>query len=192
MSRKDAYHHGDLRAALLREGHSLLAERGPDAFSLNELARRVGVSTAAPYRHFPDRDHLVDAIADDGYVIFGAALADAVAGSRDEADAVRGILLAYLNFAAEHAAYFSVMFRDRGDRPNDVGPPTFVTFADAVVAAQGAGALDPAADPRALGRALWSGVHGAATLEAAGGFAKLGLDVPREQLVDEILGPHLR
>jgi len=192
MAQKDGYHHGDLRAALLREGHALLAERGSDAFSLNELARRVGVSTAAPYRHFPDRDHLIDAIADDGYVIFGDALIAAVAGASDEGAAVCGILLAYLDFAVEHAAYFSVMFRDRGERPNEVGAGTFMTFADAIVAAQASGHLDPSADPRALGRALWAGVHGAAVLEASGGFVKLGLDVPHEQLVEEIVGLYLR
>ena len=192
MAGKDGYHHGDLRAELLRQGHALLVERGTDAFSLNELARRAGVSTAAPYRHFPDRDHLIDAVADEGYVIFGAALARAVERADDAGDAVRRVLLAYLDFADEHRAYFSVMFRDRGERPNVVGPPTFATFADAIVAAQASGHLDGSVDPRALGRALWAGVHGAATLEATGGFAKLGLDVLRGQLVDEILGPHLR
>lgn len=192
MSGKIAYHHGDLRAALVREGHDLLGERGPDGFSLSELARRAGVSTAAPYRHFADRDHLIDAIADDGYRIFGAALEEAVAGAAGEGDAVRRILVAYLHFADEHAAYFSVMFRERGDRPNEVGPPTFGTFGGALAAAQAAGQLDASAETAALGRALWAAVHGAAVLRASGGFAKLALDVPVDQLVDEILGPYLR
>ncbi|MHC1560370.1 TetR/AcrR family transcriptional regulator [Actinomycetospora sp. C-140] len=62
-TRRAAYHHGDLPAALVEAGLALLAESGPARFSVAELARRVGVSTAAPYRHFGDRDRLLAAIA---------------------------------------------------------------------------------------------------------------------------------
>ncbi|MDE0573503.1 TetR/AcrR family transcriptional regulator [Demequina sp. B12] len=192
MGDRSTYHHGSLRTALLKDGHDLLAETGPERFSLNALARKVGVSPAAPYRHFPDRDHLLDAIADEGYEIFGAALADAVSNATDPGDAVRGIVRAYLNFAAAHATYFSVMFRDREDRPNLVGPPSFTTFANAIAAAQHSGHLDSHADTAGLARAIWAGVHGAAVLTSTGGFAKVGLGVPQEQLVEEIVSPYLR
>lgn len=192
MAGKDAYHHGDLRSALLTEGRELLAESGPDAFSLNELARRVGVSAAAPYRHFADRHAILDAIGDQGYEEFNSALLQAVSAAADPGDAIVRIARAYLDFADEQKACFSVMFRDRGERSNAVGEASFVTFADAVIAAQSAGALDPDQDPRALARGLWSAIHGAAVLEGAGGFSKLGLAVPRDQLVAEIVGPYLR
>ncbi|WP_082093228.1 TetR/AcrR family transcriptional regulator [Demequina sediminicola] len=192
MSEKTAYHHGALREALLQEGHDLLAETGPEQFSLNALARRVGVSPAAPYRHFTDRNHLIDAIADAGYELFGAALGDAVRKASDPGDAVRGIVRAYLSFAATHATYFSVMFRDRQDRPNAVGPPSFTTFADAITAAQRSGHLNPHDDAAGIARAIWAGVHGAAVLTSTGGFAKVGLAAPQEQLVEELVSPHLR
>ncbi|WP_083966817.1 TetR/AcrR family transcriptional regulator [Demequina globuliformis] len=192
MSQRESYHHGSLREALLAEGHDLLAESGPEEFSLSALARRVGVSPAAPYRHFPDRNHLVDAIADEGYVLFGQALAAAVAQANDPGDAIARIIDNYLAFAQEHATYFSVMFRDRGARPNVVGPPSFTTFFDAVVEAQRGGYLDKKADPRSLARAIWAAVHGAAVLEAVGGFSKLSIAVSRGDLARDIAAPFLR
>jgi AcrR family transcriptional regulator len=150
------------------------------------------VSTAAPYRHFPDKESLIDAIADEGYELFHNGLKEAISGARDEGDAIARIGVAYLAFAAGYHAYFSVMFRSRNGRPDEVGPGSFATFAAAVVAAQGSGHLDPDADPRALGRGIWSSLHGAAVLDAYGGFAKLGLDVPREQLAAELMEPYLR
>lgn len=183
------YHHGNLRRALLDEGLAMLAETGPESFSLNAVARRVGVSVAAPYRHFPDRNSLLDAIADEGYELFHDALKAAISGAVNEGEAIRRIGLAYLDFAAQHKAQFGIMFRDREGRPNDVGAASFHTFAGAVVAAQGAGYLNADADPRSLGRSIWSILHGAAVLDAYGGFSKLGLDVARAQLAHELIDP---
>ncbi|WP_265520159.1 TetR/AcrR family transcriptional regulator [Oerskovia flava] len=192
MSPRARYHHGALREELLLQGRVLLAEVGPDAFSLNELARRVGVSSAAPYRHFADRDDLVDAIADEGYDLFADALTEAVTGADDAGDAVRRIGHAYLGFAAEHPAYFRLMFRGRDGRTHERGPASFETLARAIQAAQATGHLDRTAPVPVLARSIWSILHGAAVLEASGGFRKLDLDVPREQLADELLSPFLR
>lgn len=191
MSRRATYHHGDLRSALLSAGRDLLAERGPDAFSLSALAHRVGVSTAAPYRHFADRNALLDALADEGYTIFHATLLEAVASATDPGDALRRIGLAYLNFADERAAVFRIMFQDRQGRPAEAGPPAFTTFYDAVVRAQESGYLPAQHSAVAMTRSIWAGLHGAAALRAAGGFAKLDIDVPPAQLVDELLAPLL-
>lgn len=192
MSRRKQYHHGDLRAALISEGTLLLAESGPESFSLSQLARRIGVSNAAPYRHFADRDTLIDAIADEGYVVFNNALQAAVAAAPDAGQAITGIIRAYLEFATHFPTQFAVMFKDREGRPHDVGPASFATFANAVVAAQQAGYLDDTLDPRAVARPLWSAVHGAAVLEASGAFSKLDLDVPREELIADLMRPFLR
>jgi AcrR family transcriptional regulator len=192
MSGDRSYHHGNLRRALLDEGLQLLAEVGPHTFSLNALARRVGVSVAAPYRHFADRNSLLDAIADEGYELFHDALKGAISGAADEGDAIARIGLAYLDFAAQHKPQFGIMFRDREGRPNDVGAASFHTFAGAVVAAQAAGYLDPHADPRSLGRSIWSILHGAAVLDAYGGFSKLGLEIDRTPLAQELIGPFIR
>lgn len=191
METRKSYHHGNLREALIAEGLRLLAERGPQGFSLTEVARRAGVSSAAPYRHFADRESLVDAIADEGYEIFHEGLRQAISGAADNGDAILRIGQGYLDFAAYYSAQFSVMFRSREGRPDTVGPASFATFADAVVAAQSTGHLDPDADPRSLGRGIWSSLHGAAVLDAYGGFAKLGLDVAREQLARELIEPYL-
>lgn len=192
MASKSRYHHGDLRAALLEQGQALLAEVGPDAFSLNELARRIGVSSAAPYRHFEDRNAILDAIADEGYGHFHAGLKQAIAESADAGDAIRRIGIAYLRFAARHPSFFKIMFRDRDGRPHDVGPASFETLVDTVAAAQGAGRLYDGMSPRVMARSIWAILHGAATLEDTGGFAKLDLSAPHEQLVDELLATFLR
>lgn len=187
MAVEQPYHHGALRDALLAAGRELLSERGADAFSLSELARRVGVSTAAPYRHFADRDTILDALADEGYVTFHAALREAVAGAADPGDAVTRIGVAYLRFAAEHPAVFTIMFRDREGRPAEYGPPSFQTFLGAVMTAQQEGYLTDRLPAHSTARSIWSALHGAAVLDSVGGFSKLGIGAPLEDLATELL-----
>ncbi len=192
MQSRRTYHHGSLRRALLDEGSALLAEVGPDAFSLNELARRVGVSAAAPYRHFADRNAILDAIADEGYGYFHDGLRAAIAASSDEEDAIRRIGVAYLTFAADYPAFFTVMFRDRpGRAESEAGPPSFETLVSAVEAAQRSRALDPRVAPRLLARSIWAILHGGAVLHGSGGFRKLGIDAPLDELADELLAAFL-
>lgn len=190
-SRRTSYHHGALRDALLDGARTMLAERGPEGFSLSALARRVGVSTAAPYRHFADRDAIFDELADEGYRIFGRGLRDAVEQSSGSADAIRRIGVAYLTFAAEHPATFQIMFQDRGGRPAVEGPPTFATLVDTVARAQRDGALPADQPPHVLSRTVWATLHGLAVLDARGGLTKLGLGDTRERLVDDAFAPYL-
>lgn len=184
------YHHGALREALLEAGRELLAERGAHAFSLSEIARRVGVSTAAPYRHFADRDALIDTLADEGYIKFHDVLREAVAGATDPADAITRIGVGYLRFAVEHPAVFTIMFRDRQGPPSEYGPPSFQTFLEAVETAQRSGVLSDRLPVPVTSRSIWAALHGAATLDAVGGFAKLGLGAPLEELVETLLDPY--
>jgi len=187
MVAQQPYHHGALREALLAAGRELLTERGPDSFSLSELARRVGVSTAAPYRHFADRDAIIDALADEGYITFGAALREAVDGAADPGDAVARIGVAYLRFAVEHPAVFAIMFRDREGRPAEYGPPSFQTFYEAVVRAQAEGYLADRLPAHAVARSIWATLHGTAVLDAVGGFTKLDIGAPLEELAADAL-----
>ncbi|MGP7961090.1 TetR/AcrR family transcriptional regulator [Sanguibacter sp. A247] len=191
MEAQQRYHHGSLREALLAAGRELLAERGPDGFSLSELARRVGVSTAAPYRHFEDRDAILDALAAEGYAIFDDHLRAAIEGAPDPAAALARAGVAYLRFSIENPAVFRVMFHNRPGRPTITIPTAFTAFADTVTQAQHSGFLTDQIEPHVVVRSLWSAIHGAAVLHATGGFTKLGLDAPLEQIVDGIVAPYL-
>src|SRR5690349_14111931 len=75
-----AYHHGDLRQALIQSALQLLRDEGPEALTLRAVARAAGVSQTAPYRHFADRRALVGAVAEDGFRRLKQAMHDAVAG----------------------------------------------------------------------------------------------------------------
>ncbi len=152
-SRKD-YHHGDLRRALIAEGTAMLGEIGPAGLSLREIARRLGVSHNAPYRHFDTREALLAAIATAGY----EALAEQTGKAAGDM-AARGF--AYVAFALKHPAVFRLMFSDLIDRS---------AFPEFSVAAQVS--LDRASreigtaygnEPEAV-MAAWSFVHGLAQL----------------------------
>jgi AcrR family transcriptional regulator len=115
--RKDHYHHGDLRNALVETALRLVAERGPEGFSLREAARAVGVSPGAAYRHFADKAALLGALSADGHARLAAAMEHALAHLPEEpgsaAHAVASFLAigaAYVEFAVAHPSHFRVMF----------------------------------------------------------------------------------
>ncbi|WP_250031049.1 TetR/AcrR family transcriptional regulator [Paractinoplanes maris] len=102
------YHHGDLRAALIRTSFDVLAEGGPERFSVAAVARRLGVSSAAPYRHFPDRDHLLSAVSATAAHDLRAAIAAAVAA--DPADGLGAAAGAYVRYVVRTGAGIHVIF----------------------------------------------------------------------------------
>ncbi|MDF6020563.1 TetR/AcrR family transcriptional regulator [Streptomyces sp. JH34] len=160
MTSERAYHHGDLRRALLTAALDVIAQEGPDALSLRDLARRAGVSHAAPAHHFKDRTGLLTAVAAEGYALFADALADAP-GLQE-----RGV--AYVRFAAQHPAHFQVMFRPELYRPDD--PALLAAKARATEELRAAVGELPRTgdDARAAGIAAWSLAHGFATLLLSG------------------------
>lgn len=110
-ARKSNYHHGDLRTALIEAALDIINKLGPQGLTIRKVAQRVGVSHAAPYRHFPDKDHLVLAVVERGFELLDQQIEQA------RADAGNDPLLqfaaggdAYLNFALNHPAYYRVMF----------------------------------------------------------------------------------
>jgi AcrR family transcriptional regulator len=108
---RDSYHHGNLREALIESGLRLIAERGPAGFSFAEVARAAGVSPAAPYRHFRDRNALVAEIARIGYERFADALDAAWRDGRpDPISGIESIGKAYLDFARREPAAYAAMF----------------------------------------------------------------------------------
>ncbi len=101
MSTSSSYHHGDLKAALLQTAGEMLEQQGLTSLSLRELARRAGVSHNAPYRHFPDRESLLTALAAEGFELLGDALQSRPRREMGEA---------YVEFALQHPQRFRLMF----------------------------------------------------------------------------------
>ncbi len=104
------HHHGDLRNSLLRASLELVGERGPHGFTLAEASRRAGVSVAAPYKHFADRDALLAELATQGYREQHHRFATAINASDDPAEQLASFAAAYVRFAAEEPALFDVTF----------------------------------------------------------------------------------
>ncbi|MFF2554830.1 TetR/AcrR family transcriptional regulator [Nocardia sp. NPDC058058] len=162
------YHHGDLPSALLRAAIELLEENGAAELSLRAVARRAGVSTAAPYRHFADRDALLSAVAAVGYRDLAARLAAAHPAPVTPED-LATIAIAYVRFALDRPGLFRVMFAD----PCDPTSPERVAATEAIheyvknVVRQ----AFPAAEPESMAVAVWALVHGLAFLHLDG---KLG------------------
>jgi len=111
-TRKKAFHHGDLRRALIEEASQLLAQDGIEGLTLRSLAQRAGVSHAAPYHHFPDKAALLAAVATVGFEHLAAALRQATAAAGPEPFArLAAAGRAYIEHALSHPGYFAVMFR---------------------------------------------------------------------------------
>ncbi|WP_135469998.1 TetR/AcrR family transcriptional regulator [Crenalkalicoccus roseus] len=162
------YHHGDLRRALLAIAEQRLARDGPAALSLREIARAAGVSHNAPYRHFPDREALLAALAAEGFRRLAAALAEAAAGA-PPGERLRATGRAYLGFARDHRALYLLMFGpglDKGAHP----PLREAARAalDVLHAAVAAAGLPPGARARHAAIGAWALVHGLAHLIADG------------------------
>jgi len=108
--RTTGQHHGDLRNALLRAALELVAERGPHGFSLAETSRRAGVSVAAPYKHFADRETLLAELATKGYREQRDRFAAAMGSGEDPVAQLAAFASAYVRFAAEEPALFDITF----------------------------------------------------------------------------------
>jgi AcrR family transcriptional regulator len=159
-SKPRAYHHGDLREALIEAGLKLLVEQGVEKLSLREAARLVGVSHNAPYKHFPTREALLAAMAQRGFLELSAAIAAAKRARGDRAIA-RG--LAYVEFALDNPALFRLMFSGAIDRAlfpdvREAAAAGLAELGDFVEGEYGGEALDEAT----VG--AWSFVHGLAQL----------------------------
>ena len=151
------YHHGDLKAALLAAAAQLLAEGGLTAISLREVARRAGVSHNAPYRHFPDRDSLLAALAAQAF----HELADWT--RKDGTQGLAALGQGYVGFALAQPGRFALMFSSGLDKARY---PELQQAATALyqLLGQAVRAAAPARDPQVATLAAWSLVHGLAQL----------------------------
>ncbi|GIF77497.1 TetR/AcrR family transcriptional regulator [Asanoa siamensis] len=109
-TRPSGQHHGDLRNALLRAALDLVAERGAQGFTLAEASRRAGVSVAAPYKHFADKDALLAELARAGYERQHDLFQAAMAAETDPVEQLAAFAAAYVEFAAESRALFEITF----------------------------------------------------------------------------------
>ncbi|MGD9528578.1 TetR/AcrR family transcriptional regulator [Pseudonocardia sp.] len=162
-----SYHHGDLRAACLRAARDLLEEGGHSGLSLRAVARRAGVSPAAPYRHYADREALLSAVAAEGYRELAGHLA-AAHPSPSTPDDLVDLAVAYVRFALDHPALFRVMFAE----PCDPGSPDRVAATTAIndYLHSVVRRAFPTADAEAMAAALWALAHGLAFLHLGGKF----------------------
>jgi AcrR family transcriptional regulator len=184
------YHHGNLKEALVRAALELIAEKGPAGFTFADAARWAGVSPAAPYRHFRDRDELLADVARRGFEQFSEALAKAWdEGRPDVMSAFDRLGKSYLDFAKRLPAYYSAMFEagvplDTDPALREAGENAFAVLR---AAAEKLVAMMPAKGrPPALMVALhiWSMTHGIASLFARGDAARRALPMPPEELLE--------
>ena len=188
--RSDGYHHGDLRRALLDATLKLVDERGPEGFTLRAASRLAGVSDAAPYHHFADKDALLAAVAEEGFRELDRALTKAA--DRTSTPALAHALAlgtAYVMFAVEHPSHYRVMFSRGLDhvRHPDVATAAAAAFQrvrDALLAAAVAhGRVLPTEQ---LIYASWGLVHGLSFLAIDGLLGNVAED--RERLRSLVSG----
>lgn len=162
-----SYHHGDLRSALIEGALRALRDAPPDALSLRAVARAAGVTANAPYRHFPDKESLLAAAAEEGFRRLAEACRRPKGSPRKR---LEGMSAAYLAFAAENPQLYALMFgpviRDweRHEALVAAGNESFGVLVEAVAQAKGVDAETAVTDAVVL----WSTVHGYATLAADG------------------------
>jgi len=192
------YHHGNLKEALVRAALALIAEKGPAGFTFAEAARWAGVSPAAPYRHFRDRDALLADVARRGFEEFASVLAKAWEEGRPEVMAAFDRLgKTYLAFAKREPAYYSAMF-EAGvplDTDRELREASENAFAVLRAAAEKLVSLMPSQGrPPALMVALhvWAMTHGIASLFGRGDAARRSLPMPPEELLEAAVLIYLR
>lgn len=163
MTRDKAYHHGDLATALVDAAEELLEEKGVNGLGLREVARRVGVSAMAPYRHFVDREALLVAVATCGFERFRKVLENAASEHPEQPFNAMGF--AYIAFARTHRGMFQLMFGPEIGHRKDY-PVLKETMERAFARLVGGAHLDGESEEAARIRAIqaWSSVHGLAHL----------------------------
>ncbi len=184
------YHHGNLTEALVQAALDLIAEYGPAGLTFAEVTRAVGVSPAAPYRHFRDRDALMADIARRGFERFATDLAQAWnEGQPDSLNAFKNVGQAYLAFARTEPAYYAAMFEARlpPDANRELAEASDQAFAILRQASEALIAeLPKARRPPALMMSLhiWALSHGIASLFGRGDAARRKVPMSPEDLLE--------
>ncbi|MGW6131975.1 TetR/AcrR family transcriptional regulator [Cellulomonas sp. NPDC055163] len=186
------YHHGNLRAALLDAAEQRLRETSPDQVTLRDLAREIGVSHAAPRRHFANRQALLDALAEAGFARLDTALRGALADAgADFPGRLRAAMTAYVRFATENAALLELMYTSKhragAERILEAASAPFTLMHGLVVEGQELGAL-PAGDPERTGLVVFATLQGIASMINGSLVRPELLDGLVETAVEQLLG----
>lgn len=192
------YHHGNLREALIEAALSLIAEKGPGGLTFADAARAAGVSPAAPYRHFRDREALLADVAQRGFQVFAEKLTEAWdQGKPEPLKALHRVGMAYLRFARDEPAYYAAMFEsglDIGANP-ELRAAAEAAFAAVRSGVEGVIATLPAASrPPAMMMTLhiWSQAHGIASLFGRADRARRPIPMSPEELLEAAVLIYLR
>ncbi len=184
------YHHGNLREALIRAALDLIAQKGPAGFTFADAARSAGVSSAAPYRHYRDREALLADIARRGFELFEAALKEAWnEGRPDPYRAFENVGRAYLAFARNEPAHYSAMFEAGIPLDSDAGLREVAGRAFEVLRRASetlAARMPPDRRPPAMMMSLhiWALSHGIASLFARGDEGRRPLPMTPAELLE--------
>lgn len=189
-SKKRGYHHGNLREALIAAALRLIGEKGPGGFTVAEAARSAGVSPAAPYRHFRDRDELMADVARRGFEAFANGLRSAWdKGRPTPREALMRVGKAYLAFARAEPATYSAMFEAGlpfAQHPSlhAAADEAFAVLREACEAVIAAMPGERRAPPLMVALHIWAQAHGIASLFARGDSARRPLPMSAEDLLE--------
>jgi AcrR family transcriptional regulator len=166
------YHHGNLRTALLAEAEHTVRERGAQALSLRELARTIGVSHGAPRRHFPDRQALLDALAEAGFERLDVELRSAHESAGEDFESrLQATAAAYVRFATRDAALLELMFAHKHSAHSDslqrAAESAFSVMLELIEQGQAEGVLS-SGEPERVGLVLFATIQGIAALVTGG------------------------
>ena len=176
-AKRGRYHHGDLRPALVDAAIDVIAERGVRDFSMAEASRRLGVTTAAPYRHFADRDELLAAVAARGLTVFAVMLSRAADAADSPAQRLAAMAGAYVRFAAQQRPLFDALFSSGLDKSRHPELQRAWEPVDALLTTVPLEVCDgDSAEAEALSDAIEASAHGYAMLLTDGEYGQ-GPDV---------------
>ena len=176
--KRTQYHHGDLRAALLKNAAEMIAEGGVESVTMRALSRRIGVFRTAPYRHFANKAALLAGVAEEGFQRLQQCLAAVKVQEEDILTRFREMGIAYVQFAVENPSHYRLMFsRETSDFEaypdlETAAKVVFDTLMTTIEQGQTANKIK-SGDPRALAYAAWATVHGLSWLWLGGQISDL-------------------
>jgi AcrR family transcriptional regulator len=188
--KKRAYHHGDLKAAIVEAALKLIAKRGPRGFALSEAARFAGVSVGAPYRHFVDKEALFSTVAAQGFVELRDRIEAALEKSPDNPrKRLVAIGTAYVRFATERPSHFQVMFDSAIHRRKnpDVDVPAGRCFQILAATVHQAAVRKDVRSTETLTAAIWALMHGQAIFAIDDSFTNMEFKTGTDALVHDSL-----